>query len=128
MSQQTALLQSVRTNKTVVTTSTVLDEVRSFFRWWYLEMPIWFLGLIQRIALVCDDTFSISLLFKTFFVPWKRDYSWVGRFFGIITRLFYLPIAIFITIITLLTLIVFVVIWALLPIITIIYLLRSPFI
>ena len=90
-------------------------------------MPTWYIGIIQRTAIVCDDTFSISLLLKTFFVPFHRDTSWVGRGFGIAIRLIYIPLAAFLTAIVLLFLIAIAIIWALLPLISLYSLLRAPF-
>jgi hypothetical protein len=130
MNEQTALKQAniQRKGGITITSEMILNEIRSFFSWWYLEMPMWYVGLIQRIALICDDTLSISLLLKTFFVPWRRDYSWIGHFFGITLRILYLPIAILITISLLLTLFIVAILWALLPIAAAYFLLKTPFV
>ena len=90
-------------------------------------MPTWYIGIIQRAATVLDDIFSISLLTKTFFIPFHRDRSWVGRGFGIAIRMIYIPLAAFITAIILLVLVSVAIIWAVLPIISIYSLLKSPF-
>ena len=90
-------------------------------------MPTWYIGLIYRVAILCDDTFSISLLIKTFFVPFHRDKSWIGHGFGVAIRLVYLPLVIILTAFILLILISITVLWALLPIISIIGILRTPF-
>ena len=129
MSDQTALQTDISkpTPKAVISAQTLISEIISFFRWWYVEMPTWYVGLIQRVAILCDDTFSITLLLRTFFVPWHRDTSWVGYGFGIAIRLIYIPLAAFITAIILITLIAIAILWALLPIISIYSLARSPF-
>lgn len=90
-------------------------------------MPMWYVGLIQRVATICDDTLSISLLLKTFFVPWHRDKSWTGYFFGIILRIFYIPLASLITAIILIVLLAIACAWALLPFLAIYFILKTPF-
>jgi hypothetical protein len=129
MNEQSALQQTNIHRKAGVTMTSemFIDEILSFFSWWYIEMPIWYIGLIQRVALICDDTLSISLLFKTFFVPWRRDYSWIGYFFGVVLRILYLPFAILITIVLIITLFALAVFWALLPLAATYFLLKTPF-
>ncbi len=90
-------------------------------------MPAWYLGFVQRIFVICNDTFSISLLFKTFFVPWHRDNSWIGVFFGIVVRIVYLPIVIAITAAVMLSLLIFATAWAFLPPFAVYSLIRTPF-
>ncbi len=130
MAEQTALEQAnmPRKGNVTITSELIIDEIQSFFSWWYIEMPMWYVGLIQRIALICDDTLSISLLLKNFFVPWHRDYNTIGYFFGITLRLLYLPIAITITLTLLLTLLFIAVLWALLPLAATYFLLKTPFV
>jgi hypothetical protein len=111
----------------VISAETILNEIRSFFSWWYIEMPTWYIGLIQRVAVLCDDTFSISILIKTFFVPWRRDKSWIGHGFGIVIRILYLPLAIALTAFILAILTGITLLWALLPVISVIGILRTPF-
>ena len=96
-------------------TFSVFDEVISFIKWWYTEIPIWLIRLFKRVAVICDDSFSISLLLKTFFIPWHRDKSITGRIFGIVVRVIYLPIVISITIILLIIIAVSILIWITLP-------------
>ena len=128
MSDQTALYtESKPRPKVIISSSTVIGEITSFVTWWYIEMPTWYMGLLRRIAILCDDTLSISILAKTFFVPFHRDSSWVGRGFGIAIRTVYLPMALFVTAIILLICLLLILIWALLPLISAYSLLRSPF-
>lgn len=91
-------------------------------------MPAWYLRIIQRIIVICDDTLSMSLLIKTFFVPWHRDYSPVGRGFGIAMRMIYLPIAAFLSILLILGMFAVTIVWAFLPFIALFSILRSPFV
>lgn len=128
MDRQAALTEKPPTPKVAITSNIILQEISSFFYWWYIEVPSWYLGFFQRIALICDDSFSISLLLRTFFVPWHRDSSWIGRMFGILIRIIYLPIAICLTLIILLILFTIAAIWAVLPLLAVLSILRSPFI
>ncbi len=98
-----------------VFTGSVIKEITSFFKWWYIEIPIWQLKLFKRVAIICDDTFSISLLIKTFIIPWHRDYSITGRVFGVLVRIIYLPLVIAITSVILLLVVIFILIWITLP-------------
>lgn len=106
-------------------TGSFLDEVFSFVIWWYRHIPLWALRLFKRVAIVCDDTFSISLLITTFFVPWHRDYSITGRVVGIIVRIVYLPVVISITIALLILVIAFLLFWIALPLIIIYTFIRT---
>ncbi|HEQ65398.1 MAG TPA: hypothetical protein ENN64_01030 [bacterium] len=106
--------------------SMITYTVTDFLYWWYFKAPIRTLRSLQRILLIVDDNFSISLLMKTFFIPWKRDYSTLGRVMGIIVRLLYLPIAIIIYFLVIILYLLYLVIWLALPIISIIFLLLTP--
>jgi hypothetical protein len=130
MSEQTALQKTDIPQKGSVniTFELILSQFQDFLLWWYKEMPIWYVGLIQRVSVIADDTLSISLLLKTFFVPFRKDYTWIGYFFGIVLRLLYLPLAIMITLALLATLILAAVIWALLPLGATYFLLKTPFV
>lgn len=129
MPDQTAIHQKIPAvaRPVIITSQTVTDEIISFFHWWYIEIPIWYVGTIQRIAVICDDTLSIGLLFKTFFVPWHRDNSWVGYFFGIMIRILYLPVALLITAAILVLLIITAVAWALVPPLATYFIIKTPF-
>lgn len=128
MNQQTALQTNVTpTAKIALSSQLVFSELRSLLGWWYVEMPTWYISLVRRIMLICDDTLSVQFLLKTFFVPWHRDYSITGRGFGIALRLLYLPIAVSIIFLILLVLISLTILWALLPAIVVISILRTPF-
>ncbi|MEA3357003.1 MAG: hypothetical protein U9Q67_01035 [Patescibacteria group bacterium] len=112
----------------IITTQTLYNEIKSLFTWWYIEIPVWYIGFVQRVLVICDDSLSISILLKTFFVPWHRDYTWLGIMFGITMRLLYIPLATTILLSILLMLIFVAIIWAALPIMSVIYVIRTPFI
>jgi len=102
-------------------------SVQDFLKWWYVQMPLWHLRRLGRISVVVDDFLSITVLLKNFFLPWHRDYSFIGYFFGIIVKLLYLPIAIALYIIAVSIYIAWIIIWLALPIATSVFVLISVF-
>lgn len=106
----------------------VLYNIKDFFFWWYIQMPFYYFSVLKRLVTVIDDRFSITLLIKTFFVPWHRDNQIVGYFIGIIVRLIYLPIAILIFTTLLLIYLAFILLWLLLPFTTMLFIIITPFI
>lgn len=100
---------------------------QDFLRWWYVQMPLWHLRRLARVSVVVDDWLSISILLKNFFLPWHRDYSLTGFFFGILIKLLYLPIAITIYLIAMAIQIAILLSWFILPIGTIVFILISIF-
>jgi len=102
-------------------------SVQDFLKWWYVQMPIWHLRRLGRLSVVIDDFLSITVLIKNFFLPWHRDYSLIGYFFGILVKLLYLPIAIAIYILAILIYIALIMAWIALPIATMVFILISIF-
>lgn len=127
MPKQTVLQPEQQPSKIVLSSQMIYAEVKAFFGWWYVEMPTWYMGFFQRLVVLCDDTFSISLLLKTFWVPWHRDSSLIGRLFGICIRLLYLPLAMFISALIIVLLLIIAILWALMPLTSLFFLLRTPF-
>jgi hypothetical protein len=103
----------------------LLYSFQDFLRWWYIKMPIWHLRVLNRLAKVVDDQLSLSLLSKTFFTPWHRDYSAMGYLFGIAMRILYLPIAVTIFLLILFLYLLFILFWIILPIATLTFILTS---
>ena len=103
----------------------LLYSVQDFLRWWYIKMPIWHLRQLNRLSIVVDDYLSLSVLLKTFFIPWHRDYSLMGFLFGIAMRILYLPIAtaIYLLIVTFYLLVI--IFWLTLPVATITFIISS---
>jgi len=101
--------------------------VQDFLNWWYVRMPIWHLRRLVRLSVVIDDQFSISLLLKNFFLPWHRDNSMIGYLFGIIMKLLYLPIGIFIYLLCMTLYFLFFLFWLLLPIGSLVFIILSFF-
>lgn len=90
-------------------------------------MPIWHLRRLARVSVVADDWLSISILFRNFFLPWHRDYSLIGFFFGVLIKLLYLPIAITIYLMAIAVQIAMLLFWFILPIGTLVFILISLF-
>jgi hypothetical protein len=101
--------------------------IQDFLHWWYVKTPIRNLRRLGRLSVIADDNLSISLLFKNFFVPWHRDKTITGYFFGFLIKILYLPIASVIYLATMLIYTTFILIWLILPIITIVFIVTSIF-
>ncbi len=117
--------QLLNENSIDSTLSILVYSIKGFLDWWYVKMLIWHLKMVERVSVLADDNLSISLLLKNFFLPWHRDYSFIGYVFGILIKIFYLPLAIF-TYLIICTVYIFVLItWLLLPPATVFFILRS---
>jgi len=102
-----------------------INFIRDFLNWWYIQMPIWHLRTLKRLVIVLDDNLSFSLLLKNFFLPWHRDKNILGYMVGIVSKLFYLPIALSIICIAIITYMIFIFFWILLPPSTLVFIIRS---
>lgn len=121
-SQGQQLLDESRVDSTL----TILKyTVREFLNWWYVKMTVWHLRMLVRISTILDDNLSISLLLKNFFLPWHRDFSFIGYVFGILIKIVFLPIAILIYLLFTLLYFLLICIWLLLPIATVLYIFKS---
>jgi len=69
-----------------------IDFFRTFFAWWYGDVPIAILSLLKRLLLVINDNTSFSLVLFGYFRPWKNDYNIAGWIVGIFIKTLYLPI------------------------------------
>lgn len=118
--------QQLLTGTKVDSYSTILlYSFNDFLKWWYVKMPIWHLRELNRISIVVDDQLSLSFLLKTFFVPWHRDYTFMGIVFGIAMRIIYVPIATVIYLTTVLIYLGIILLWLILPIATITFIITS---
>jgi hypothetical protein len=102
-----------------------VNFIKDFLNWWYVQMPIWHLRTLRRIVIILDDNLSFSLLLRNFFLPWHRDKSVLGYMVGILSKLFYLPLAFLIIICTTVTYILFIFFWLLLPLATLVFTISS---
>jgi hypothetical protein len=98
---------------------------KQFIRWWYAKMSMWHLKMLGRISVLLDDNLSISLLLKNFFLPWHRDFSFIGYVFGILIKILYLPIAISIFLLFCTLYIALILLWFLLPPVTLLFIFKS---
>lgn len=104
----------------------IFFTMKDFLFWWYIQMPQKIAQSIVRILVYVDDQFSISLLFSTFLIPWKRDMTAVGYFMGIIVRIIYLPLSLIIYLVTLILSFFTFLFWVLLPPVTIFFIIATP--
>jgi len=102
-----------------------LYTIKDFLSWWYIEMPIRYLRTWVRLMVILNDQLSITLLISHFFLPWRRNTSFAGYFFGIIIKAIYLPIAITTFLICSTIYISFIIIWLFIPIGIIVALIKT---
>lgn len=102
-------------------------SIKEFLNWWYIKMLVWHLKMLERVSTLADDNLSLSLLLKNFFLPWHRDYSFIGYVFGILIKLIYIPLALITYIILCTIYILVILLWLLLPPATVLFILRSLF-
>lgn len=68
------------------------EFIRSFFGWWYGDVPITLFAILKRTTTVINDLTSFTLILKGFFRPWKNDYNIAGWLVGIVIKLVYIPV------------------------------------
>jgi hypothetical protein len=49
--------------------------VLDYFYWWYTKGFLKFLKYLKAYIIILADNFSVRILIRTFFQPWKRDMS-----------------------------------------------------
>ena len=98
---------------------------KQFIRWWYTKMSMWHLKMLGRISVLLDDNLSITLLLKNFFLPWHRDFSFIGYVFGILIKILYLPIAVGIYLLFCTMYTALILVWFLLPPVTLLFIFKS---
>jgi hypothetical protein len=127
----------------------VLDEEKEFigdiFGWWYRAGLRDFLIYLKAVFLKISDVFSVKLLLKTFFAPWKRDVislqglplnvmlrvimmNLVSRFIGAIIKTFVLIVYLIILAGFILVSLTLLATWIFLPIITVLGILLGIYI
>lgn len=104
----------------------------TYLYWWYLEEPAYIWRAIRIVTKKVFFSFSVPLLLRTLFDPWRRDVTykenaslqdlfniWIGnlisRLVGFILRLVTIFTGIFLTIIVFLILIFLYAAWLLMP-------------
>lgn len=108
----------------------------TYLSWWYGQEPVILWQATEVITKKIYSSFSVSLLFRTLFDPWKRDIvgtnnpslrealqilmsNMISRLVGFIIRLFTIFTGLLITMICFLAVLTVLVIWLLVPILTI---------
>jgi len=119
--------QLLNENSIDSTLSILRYTIREFLNWWYIKMLVWHLRMLERVSVLADDNLSVSLLLKHFFLPWHRDYSFIGYVFGILIKLVYLPFAILTYLLICTIYLLLILSWLLLPPATIFFILKSLF-
>ncbi len=71
----------------------LFEFIRSFFAWWYGDIPLAMFALLRRSIVIVNDMTSFGIIVKGFFRPWKNDYNIAGWLVGIVIKTVYLPIA-----------------------------------
>ena len=69
-----------------------IEFIRSFFAWWYGDVPIAMFSILRRTLTVINDITSFGVILKGFFRPWKNDYNIAGWLVGIVIKMIYIPI------------------------------------
>lgn len=119
----------------------ILGEQKTFFSdifgWWYSQGMREFLVYLKAFFLKITDLFSVKMLLRTFFAPWKRDivsleglpfnlmmrviiFNLVARLIGAVIKTFILFIYLFAMAIFLGLALFLVLIWLFLPLISIV--------
>jgi hypothetical protein len=124
--EETGPLFQEHTNIAITQNSLLLENIKDFFYWWYIQMPLYYLLSIRRINIVLVDFFSIKLLIRNFFTPWQRKYTPQNIFIGVTMKIIYLPIAIIIYVVTTAITYLLFLLWILLPLLTLIFLVLTP--
>ena len=112
----------------------------TYFYWWYAEEPVYLWRAINIVTKKIFHSFSVPLLLRTLFDPWKRDavtaegslqtiyQVWlnnlISRFIGFFVRFFTILTGLILTLLFFMTATFFFLAWLILPVI-IIYLLVS---
>lgn len=89
------MIQDLRLHKptTLQIFSSAIDFIRSFFGWWYGDIPLALFALLRRVFQVFNDTTSFGVILRGYFRPWKNDYNIAGWLVGMVIKTIYLPLS-----------------------------------
>ena len=110
-----------------------LDKVPNFFEWWLVDEPINLWAIVTGITRRVLIFFSIPVLIKTLFAPWKRDVhsavnssldvivkvlidNLISRLIGFVVRIITIIVGLLVTIITFVAGMAFLLFWFFLPV------------
>jgi len=114
----------------------------TYFYWWYFEEPLILWRAAKIITKKIFFSFSVPVLLRTLFDPWKRDVAyvenaslqelfniWLGnlisRIVGFVVRFFTILIGFILTMISFVILLAFILAWFLMPIIIILLIING---
>ncbi len=112
----------------------VQSHAPNFFGWWLIDQPLHWWNLSRKITHSVLVYFSIPILLKTLFAPWKRDVhmpvnasldiilktmadNLISRGIGFIVRFFTILIGLFATVAVFIATILIMLFWLLLPVV-----------
>lgn len=121
------------------------DRIPNFFEWWFVDQPAFYWDLSKKMGYKMLQYFSITLLLKTLFAPWKRDIkptskmpldmvfrtlieNFISRGIGFIIRAFAISIGLASTILIFFFCIFLMLFWILLPVLIIYIVFRGSII
>ena len=114
----------------------------TYFYWWYFEEPLILWRAVRIITKKIFFSFSVSVLLRTLFDPWRRDVTyvenaslqelfniWLGNFIsrlvGFVVRTFTILVGFILTMISLVILLAFILAWFLSPVIIILLIING---
>ena len=115
-------------------TQETVDRVPNFFEWWLVDEPVSLWLITTKITHRVLVFFSVPILFKTLFAPWKRDVNTavnssldiivkvlvdniISRLVGFFVRAITICVGLLITLLVFISGLVFLLLWLLLPVI-----------
>ncbi len=103
-------------------------SIYDFIYWWYVISPVTHILRLRRLLTVIDDAFSVTFSISTLFLPWHRDYTFVGYLIGIIMRMLLIVPGTIVLLTTLILYLAFMIFWLLIPVTSTILTIISPLI
>lgn len=99
-------------------------DVFGFLYWWAITAPKYIFTLCKRFLTVANHeaAFTVNLLLLVKFVPLFGDYTWIGRFIGVIFRILWLIVGLAVVSIVFILNVVLPILWYFLPFISLYYL------
>lgn len=108
--------------------------VINYFKWWYSDGFLRMLQYLKAFCILLTDAFSVRIILKTFFQPWKRDitptqglsldkkiqvwiWNLISRFFGMTIKGITFLVFLFSFFMLLAFCLIFILIWLFFPII-----------
>ena len=93
--------------------------MESLIKYWYLQSPLRFYTAMAHGISTLDATFAVRDTLRNINKPLFQDYTWQGRFIGVLMRLARVGVALFLYFFALVGYIVAFIFWIIFPIICI---------